>query len=92
MSRPEFESDVQFHYTQTIDTKWVPGSGANSNEWQKYKKIAVDPYAEGRDPMNNYKLLIAGIVPRPVSGIADAIIVDVSKRSELIDVDWFCVD
>ncbi|KAK7202367.1 hypothetical protein BZA70DRAFT_292333 [Myxozyma melibiosi] len=69
-SRPEFEEDVEFHYTRTKDIEWVPGSGATSDDWKKHKKIAVDPYAEGRDPLNNYKLLIAGIVPRPIGFVS----------------------
>ena len=30
------------------------------------KHVEIDPYAEGRPMMLNYKLLISGIVPRPI--------------------------
>ncbi len=32
--------------------------------------IEIDPYAEGRPPVYNYKLLISGITPRPIGFIS----------------------
>ena len=30
------------------------------------KHVEIDPYAEGRPMMSNYKLVISGIVPQPI--------------------------
>ncbi|ODV91316.1 hypothetical protein CANCADRAFT_25366 [Tortispora caseinolytica NRRL Y-17796] len=69
-SRPEFESDIKFHYTKTPHPEWTPGSGATTDEWKAHKKLEIDPYGEGRNPILNYKLLISGIVPRPIGLIS----------------------
>ncbi|KAL3964859.1 hypothetical protein ACCO45_001863 [Purpureocillium lilacinum] len=34
---------------------------------EEKKHVAIDPYAEGRAPGNNYKLLISAITPRPIA-------------------------
>lgn len=67
-SRPAFAAPKEqpFTYTQTPKPSWVPGTGATSEEWKKHKSVVIDPHAEDRVPVDNYKLLISGIVPRPV--------------------------
>ncbi|RPA94722.1 hypothetical protein L873DRAFT_1792800 [Choiromyces venosus 120613-1] len=65
-SRPPFEEGASFTYTKTIKPDWTPGSGANNDDWKKHKTVEIDPYGEGRKPVDNYKLLISGIIPRPV--------------------------
>ncbi|KAK9469158.1 hypothetical protein V1512DRAFT_255616 [Lipomyces arxii] len=69
-AREPFESAVEWHYTQTKKVAWQVGSGANDYSWKNHQKISVDPYEEGRDPFDNYKLLIAGIVPRPIGFVS----------------------
>ncbi|CAH2351468.1 hypothetical protein CLIB1423_03S06986 [[Candida] railenensis] len=65
-ARPPF-GDAQYTVTKTVDPNWVPGSGANSDEWKSHKKIELDPYEEGRPAGYNYKTLISTITPRPIA-------------------------
>lgn len=65
-SRESFENDVVWHYTKIPKTDWIPGTGANDDEWSKYNKISIDPFGEDRNPVDNYKLLISAVVPRPI--------------------------
>lgn len=69
-SRPPFDTSKQFHYTQAPKPDWQPGEGANdaSNLTKTHREI--DPYAEGRPILHNYKLLISGIIPRPVGFVS----------------------
>ncbi|CUS13341.1 unnamed protein product [Tuber aestivum] len=69
-SRPPFDEGTSFSYTKTIKTDWVPGSGANNDDWKKHKTVEIDPYGEGRKPVDNYKLLISGIIPRPIGFVS----------------------
>lgn len=70
-SRPTFEASRQFHYTKTPDPDWKFGQGANDGgESLKKEHLEIDPYEEGRSPVNNYKLLISGIVPRPIGFVS----------------------
>lgn len=69
-SRPPFDTEKAWTYTRIPDTEWTPGSGANDNDWKNHKKIAIDPYQEGRSPVDNYKTLISAIVPRPIGFVS----------------------
>ncbi|ODQ83261.1 hypothetical protein BABINDRAFT_159695 [Babjeviella inositovora NRRL Y-12698] len=69
-SRPPFESDIVWHYNQTVDPNWVPGSGANNKDWAQHKKIELDPFGETRKPVDNYKMLISAITPRPIGFVS----------------------
>lgn len=74
-SRPVWTKDSVFHYTQTAAPGWKAGDGANNNsssseqteKKKKKKHVTIDPYEEGRAPVNNYKLLISAVVPRPIA-------------------------
>ncbi|CAN8097605.1 unnamed protein product [Discula destructiva] len=70
-SRPPFNTDAAFSYTQTPQPTWQPGGGANAPPAvynpTNAKHMAIDPHAPGRAPVNNYKLLISAIVPRPIA-------------------------
>jgi len=69
-SRPDWSEAAQFHYTKTRNPDWKLGDGANDGgESLKKKHVEIDPYEEGRPAVLNYKLLISGIVPRPVGFI-----------------------
>lgn len=73
-SRPAWDRDAEgFKFTQTASPSWKFGSGANdlASEEQKQKQhITIDPFAEGRAPVNNYKLLISAVVPRPIAFVS----------------------
>jgi flavin reductase (DIM6/NTAB) family NADH-FMN oxidoreductase RutF len=59
----------EFKYTQTANTAWKWGDGANQLQTAadaEKRHIEIDPYAEGRPAASNYKLLISAIIPRPV--------------------------
>jgi flavin reductase (DIM6/NTAB) family NADH-FMN oxidoreductase RutF len=65
-SRPDY-AKREWKFTKTVDPNWTYGSGGNDGGASLYKThIDIDPYAEGRQAAQNYKLLISGIVPRPI--------------------------
>lgn len=68
-SRPPFDIMRDFHYTQTPCPSWGVGSGANHTAPLVGADVPhreIDPYGEGRAPGDNYKLLVSGIIPRPI--------------------------
>ncbi|KAI1608524.1 hypothetical protein EDD36DRAFT_469409 [Exophiala viscosa] len=65
-SRPDWEESSQWHFTKTKNPKWNYGEGASDKSGQSKSHVSIDPYAEGRQPVLNYKLLISGIIPRPI--------------------------
>ncbi|KAF2119887.1 hypothetical protein BDV96DRAFT_566265 [Lophiotrema nucula] len=69
-SRPDFDQSSQFRFTKTPQPGWKPGEGANNPPPADAKHREIDPYEEGRPIIHNYKLLISGIVPRPVGFVA----------------------
>jgi flavin reductase (DIM6/NTAB) family NADH-FMN oxidoreductase RutF len=69
-SRPPFDTSSKWHYTQTPSPSWKPGDGANTKPKQQHNHREIDPHAEGRPVVHNYKLLISGIVPRPVGFVS----------------------
>lgn len=70
-SRPDWDREATFKYTKTAAPSWKPGSGANDLAVPAgAKHITIDPYAEGRAPVNNYKLLISAVVPRPIAFVS----------------------
>lgn len=70
-SREKWNESQEWRFTQTKNPNWKLGDGANDGgESLKKKHIEIDPYAEGRPAVNNYKLLISGIIPRPVGFVS----------------------
>ena len=66
-SRPPWTEGKSFEYTQTVKPDWNFGDGAtDGGSSLKIPHIEIDPYEEGRHQIANYKLLISGIVPRPI--------------------------
>jgi flavin reductase (DIM6/NTAB) family NADH-FMN oxidoreductase RutF len=65
-SRPPFDKNTSFHYTQTPKPDWKTGSGANDTSSLTKSHRSIDPYEEGRPVVHNYKMLISAIVPRPI--------------------------
>lgn len=70
-SRPDWPEENKFHYTKIRNPDWKLGDGANDNgECLKKDHVEIDPYAEGRPAVFNYKLLISAIIPRPVGFVS----------------------
>lgn len=65
-SRPDWDESRKFEFRKTADPGWKYGSGANEKSHESKAHVEIDPYAEGRAPGLNYKLLISGIIPRPI--------------------------
>lgn len=70
-SRPAFRHDAEVTVSQPPNPEWKEGDGANDGG-QSLKKdhVEIDPYATGRPVASNYKLLISGMVPRPIALIS----------------------
>ncbi|ROV86837.1 hypothetical protein VSDG_10179 [Cytospora chrysosperma] len=69
-SRPPFDASATLTYTQTVAPDWEFGGGANDTltaDKKDKRHITIDPFAEGRPSVYNYKLLISAIVPRPIA-------------------------
>lgn len=66
-SRPDWDDAEQWRYTKTRDPNWQWGQGGNDGGASVAKShVEINPYADGRPSVYNYKLLISGIVPRPI--------------------------
>lgn len=65
-SRPDWDESKQWNFTKTRNPNWTYGSGATDKSGNSKSHVEIDPYEEGRQPVANYKLLISGIVPRPI--------------------------
>jgi flavin reductase (DIM6/NTAB) family NADH-FMN oxidoreductase RutF len=66
-SRPPFDTSHKWNIKQTVNPNWKLGDGANDGgECLKIPHVEIDPYEAGRPAVYNYKLLISGIIPRPV--------------------------
>ncbi|ETI21749.1 hypothetical protein G647_05818 [Cladophialophora carrionii CBS 160.54] len=74
-SRPLWD-DVAPVVVQTPAPDWTFGAGPNHTHAQTSasattaKHIAIDPYAPDRSLLDNYKLLVSGVVPRPIAFIS----------------------
>lgn len=68
-SRPKFEPKLPVTISQTPDPGWKYGNGVNDTSSQDVEHVEIDPYAEDRAMISNYKLLISGI-PRPISFVS----------------------
>lgn len=70
-SRPDFRRDAQLTFSKPPNPAWKNGDGANDNgESLKRDHVEIDPNEEGRPVASNYKLLISGMVPRPIALIS----------------------
>ena len=70
-SRPDWAASKGWDYTKTKEPGWKLGQGANDGgQCLEKKHVEIDPYEEGRSPANNYKLLISGIIPRPIGFVS----------------------
>ena len=70
-SRPDWAQKSEWHFTKTKQPGWKLGQGANDGGASLQKKhVEIDPYEEGRPAVFNYKLLISGIIPRPIGFVS----------------------
>ena len=70
-SRPDWREERSWNFTKTRNSEWKLGDGANDGgESLRKQHIEIDPYEEGRPAVFNYKLLISGIIPRPIGFIS----------------------
>jgi flavin reductase (DIM6/NTAB) family NADH-FMN oxidoreductase RutF len=70
-SRPDFDRHASLKYSKPPNPAWKPGDGASDGAASLSKDhVEIDPHAEGRPTGSNYKLLISGIVPRPIAFIS----------------------
>lgn len=66
-SREKWDKSLEWNIKQTVKPDWKYGDGANDGGASlKIPHVEIDPYEEGRPAVFNYKLLISGIVPRPI--------------------------
>jgi flavin reductase (DIM6/NTAB) family NADH-FMN oxidoreductase RutF len=63
-SRPDADPNRTFTFSKTLHPEWKYGSGSSNPSNASH--ISIDPYAPNRQPVQNYKLLISGIIPRPI--------------------------
>lgn len=71
-SRPDFSHNHQYHFTKTPHPDWTYGSGGTDRPSLSHSHVSIDPYAPGRPAVANYKLLISGIIPRPIGFLSTA--------------------
>ncbi|KAL2824096.1 hypothetical protein BDW59DRAFT_88138 [Aspergillus cavernicola] len=70
-SRPEFQRDAEVTFSKPPKPDWKEGEGGNDGgESLKKNHVEIDPHEEGRPVSSNYKLLISGVVPRPIALIS----------------------
>lgn len=70
-SRPDWDIKNEWHFTKTKQPGWKLGQGANDGgKCLEKKHVEIDPYEEGRPAVFNYKLLISGIIPRPIGFVS----------------------
>ncbi|KUJ21089.1 flavo protein-like protein oxygenase [Mollisia scopiformis] len=66
-SRQPWDKSLEWNMKQTVKPDWKYGDGANDGGASlKIPHVEIDPYEEGRPAVSNYKLLISGIIPRPI--------------------------
>lgn len=69
--REEWDHNLKWNVKKAIKPDWKIGDGANDGGASlKKKHVSIDPYEEGRPAVFNYKLLISGIIPRPIGFIS----------------------
>lgn len=70
-SRKPWDQSLEWNIKQTIQPDWKYGDGANDGgKSLNVPHVEIDPYEEGRPATFNYKLLISGIIPRPIGFIS----------------------
>jgi flavin reductase (DIM6/NTAB) family NADH-FMN oxidoreductase RutF len=71
VSRKPWDQSLEWNIKQTVKPDWKYGDGANDGgKSLNIPHVEIDPYEEGRPATFNYKLLISGIIPRPIGFIS----------------------
>jgi hypothetical protein len=71
--RPDFDPSKPITLTKSPNPKWNYGSGVSQDATAASSKhVEIDPYGEDRPMINNYRLLISGVAPRPIGFISTA--------------------
>ncbi|KIW49355.1 hypothetical protein PV05_11036 [Exophiala xenobiotica] len=66
--RPEWDRDTKFRLTKCPDPDWTFGKGERKKSKSSDERmVEIDPHECGRSDVFNYKLLISGFSPRPIS-------------------------
>ncbi|KAL1861944.1 hypothetical protein Plec18170_000768 [Paecilomyces lecythidis] len=71
-SRPDFDhSNTPIEVTKSPNPNWQYGQGVRDNGASASKTHReINPYDPGRPVVNNYRLLVSGIAPRPIGFIS----------------------
>ena len=69
-ARPKWDEGSNWDFSQTRKPDWKIGSGANDDTWKDKKHVDWDPNDPKRDSLDNYTLMISGIVPRPIGFVS----------------------
>jgi flavin reductase (DIM6/NTAB) family NADH-FMN oxidoreductase RutF len=70
-NREPWDTSLQWTMKQTVNPNWEFGGGANDGGASlKIPHVEIDPYENGRPAVYNYKLLISGIIPRPIGFVS----------------------
>ncbi|KAI5803526.1 hypothetical protein DFH27DRAFT_556085 [Peziza echinospora] len=66
-TRPPFPDTAEFLFTKSPVPAWTPGTPSPApSAASTIPHREINPYMPGRSPVDNYKLLISGIIPRPI--------------------------
>ncbi|CZS99807.1 related to conserved protein/domain typically associated with flavoprotein oxygenases, DIM6/NTAB family [Rhynchosporium agropyri] len=69
--RPAWDESAGWTVRKTLNPNWKYGDGANDGGASlKIPHVEIDPYEKDRPAVFNYKLLISGIIPRPIGFIS----------------------
>ncbi|KAK9443200.1 FMN-binding split barrel [Metarhizium brunneum] len=68
-TRPEFDHSRTIEVTKHPNPEWTYGQGVETHD-ASIQHREIDPYASNRPMVNNYRLLVAGIAPRPVGFVS----------------------
>jgi flavin reductase (DIM6/NTAB) family NADH-FMN oxidoreductase RutF len=69
--RAEFDHSKPIEVTKSPNPNWEYGQGVPDNGASLAQKHhEIDPYASDRPMINNYRLLVSGIAPRPIGFIS----------------------
>ncbi|KAL5362224.1 hypothetical protein BJX96DRAFT_185863 [Aspergillus floccosus] len=88
-TRPAFDHARPIEVTQSPHPRWDYGQGVPDNRRSASKTHReIDPYAADRPMVNNYRLLVSGIAPRPIGFLSTA---SASGRKNLAPFSYFQV-
>lgn len=87
--RPDFDHSKPVEVTKSPYPEWQYGQGVPDNGASLAQKHhEIDPYAPDRPMINNYRLLVSGIAPRPVGFLST---VNAEGRKNLSPFSYFQV-